>query len=89
MYIYCFFRETIIETFVNSEERTLVKSINGSSHRRCSVKEDVLKSFANFTGKHLCSSQPFVIKLIFDILKHEIFQKKKNASEKLLVLRHP
>ena len=27
-----------------------------SSHRRCSVKKDVLKYFANFTGKHLCWS---------------------------------
>ena len=27
-----------------------------SSHRRCSVKKDVLKNFANFTGKHLCRS---------------------------------
>ena len=29
-----------------------------SSHRRCSVKKDFLKKFANFTGKHLyCSLQ--------------------------------
>ena len=27
-----------------------------SSHRRCSIKIDVLKNFANFTGKHLCQS---------------------------------
>ena len=25
---------------------------NGSSHRRCSVKEGVLRNFAKFTGKH-------------------------------------
>ena len=25
-----------------------------SSHRRCSVKNDVLKNFAKFTGKHMC-----------------------------------
>ena len=25
-----------------------------SSHQRCSVKNDVLKNIANFTGKHLC-----------------------------------
>ena len=25
-----------------------------SSHRRCSVRKDVLKNFVNFTGKHLC-----------------------------------
>ena len=28
----------------------------GSNHRSCSVKKDVLKMFANFTGKHLCWS---------------------------------
>ena len=27
-----------------------------SSHQRCSVKTDVLKNLANFTGKHLCWS---------------------------------
>ena len=32
-------------------------SLNGkSSHRGCSVRKDVLRSFANFTGKHLCQS---------------------------------
>ena len=33
-----------------------------SSHRMCSVKIGVLKSFASFTGKHLCWSL-FLIKL--------------------------
>ena len=27
-----------------------------SSHRRCSVKKDVLRNFKDFTGKHLCWS---------------------------------
>ena len=27
-----------------------------SSHRRCSIKIDVLKNFTKFTGKHLCQS---------------------------------
>ena len=27
-----------------------------SSHRRCSVRNGVLRNFANFTGKHLCQS---------------------------------
>ena len=35
---------------------------NRCSHRRCSVKKGVLKSFANFTGKHLWWSL-FLIKL--------------------------
>ena len=28
-------------------------NINRSSHKRCSVKKGLLKSFANFIGKHL------------------------------------
>ena len=28
--------------------------INRSSHRRCSLRKDVLKNFAKFTRKHLC-----------------------------------
>ena len=28
--------------------------INIKSHRRCSVRKNVLKNFAKFTGKHLC-----------------------------------
>ena len=27
-----------------------------NSHRRCSVKKDILKNLQNFTGKHLCWS---------------------------------
>ena len=34
--------------------------------RRCSLKEDVLKNFANFTGKHPCWSC-FLIKLQVEI----------------------
>ena len=37
-----------------------VEIVNGggdrSSHRRCSVKNEVFRSFAKFTGKHLCPS---------------------------------
>ena len=29
---------------------------NRNSHRRCSVKKDVLRNFAKFTGKYLCQS---------------------------------
>ena len=32
-----------------------------SSHQRCSIKKDVLKTFVIFTRKHLCCS-PFLIK---------------------------
>ena len=27
-----------------------------SSHRRCSVRKDVLRNFGKFSGKHLCQS---------------------------------
>ena len=30
-----------------------------SSHRRCSVRKDVPRNFAKFTGKHLCKSLLF------------------------------
>ena len=30
--------------------------LNRNSHRRCSVKKDVLKNFEKFTGKHLRQS---------------------------------
>ena len=28
--------------------------LDRSSHQRCSVRKDVLRNFAKFTGKHLC-----------------------------------
>ena len=36
-----------------------------SSHQRCSVRKDVLKTFANFTGKHLCWSLFLITLLVF------------------------
>ena len=36
-----------------------------SRHQRCSVKKDVLKTFANFTGKHLCWSLFLITLLVF------------------------
>ena len=32
------------------------KGLAKSSHQKCSVKKDVLRNFAIFTGKHLCQS---------------------------------
>ena len=56
------------------------RGINRSSHRMCHVKKGVLKSFANFIGKHLRWSL-FLIKLQGETPTHvsfcEIF---KNAS---------
>ena len=34
-----------------------------SRHRRCSVRKGVLRNFAKLTGKHLCQSLFFLIKL--------------------------
>ena len=34
-------------------------------HRRCSVKQGVLKSFVNFTGKHLCWSLYLITLQVF------------------------
>ena len=28
--------------------------LDRSSHRRCSLRKDILRNFAKFTGKHLC-----------------------------------
>ena len=53
---------------VNLLVRTVLKRIR-SSHRRSYVKKDVLKNFANFTGKHLCWNL-FLIKL-------QAFRKKR------------
>ena len=33
-----------------------------SSHRRCSVREGVLRNFTKFTGKHMCQSLFFLLK---------------------------
>ena len=45
-------RYSLIFSFQASKPLTKSRS----SHRRCSVNKDVLKNFANFTGKHLCWS---------------------------------
>ena len=46
------------------------------SHRRCSVKKGVLKSFANLTGKHLCQSLVEVFPCeICEILNNTFFAK--------------
>ena len=34
-------------------EKLREKTLYRSSHRRCSEKQDVLRNFAKFTGKHL------------------------------------
>ena len=49
-----------------------------SSHRRCSIKDDVLKNFAIFTGKHLCWSL-FLIK--FQVVRPATFFLKKTPTQ--------
>ena len=39
------------------------KAPSRSSHRKCSVKKDVLKNFAKFTGKHLCLTPATLLKI--------------------------
>ena len=54
-------------------------NIDRSSHRRCSVKEGVLKNFASFTRKQLCFPAKFAKFLGTSILK--------NICEQLLLHR--
>ena len=64
-------------------------NINRSSHKRCSIKKGLLKSFANFIGKHLWWSF-FLRKLqvfsceICEILSTPIL---KNICERLLLCK--
>ena len=58
-----------------------------SSHRRCSVRKDVLRNFAKFTGKHLCQGLFFnkvvgYFTLIWNLLSH--FNEKVCYPEKRL-----
>ena len=51
----------VIVKWKNRPEEDFSQKIDGllivfrSSHQRCSVKKGVLRSFAKFTGKHLCA----------------------------------
>ena len=56
-----------------------------SSHQRCSMKKDVLRNFAKFTGKHLCQSLFFnkVTGLLLLYLK-----RGSGTSAFLWILRH-
>ena len=59
------------------------------SHRECSVKQGILKHFANFTGKHLCwglvliSCRPRSVtfsKVAGEIFKNIHFEKHKRTT---------
>ena len=74
-----------------------VYRMHSNSHQKCSVKNAVLKNFANFTGKHLSCSH-FVIKLREKRLQHRCFPPKfvkfiehfpilKNICERLLLYK--
>ena len=64
-----------------------------SSHRRCSIKKDILKNFAKFIGKYLCQSLFFnnVVFIIHpDFLEIRINQLHKQHLETIenqLILR--
>ena len=42
------------------EESAKCQMNSQSSHRRCSLKEDVLENFSKFTGKRLCLTLFFI-----------------------------
>ena len=45
-----------IKTYFKFVSLKSIVRIGRSSNRRCSVRKDVLRNFAKFTGKHLCQS---------------------------------
>ena len=58
-----------------------------SSHRRCSVRKGVLRTFAKFTGKHLCQgllAQMFSCKFC-ESSKNTFFTDLQNISVRLLL----
>ena len=75
--------------------------LDRSSHRRCSVRKDVLRNFAKFTGKHLCQgllmSGPKACSFIKKRLWHRCFPVNfakflrtpflQNTSGRLLLFR--
>ena len=71
------FKKTFL-AFMFRESRAKMfqrKSSFRSSHRRCSIKKGVFRSFAKLTGKHLCQ------RLFFN--KETVFQKKKKKKLRL------
>ena len=62
-----------------------LSQIYKSSHRRCSTQKAVLKSFAIFTGKHLCWS-PFLIKLPA-LSRATLLKRDSNTAIFLWILR--
>ena len=50
---------TYIHTYIHTYNKVLIKYFI-SSHRRCSIKIDILKNTANFTRKQLCWSFFFI-----------------------------
>ena len=53
------FKKSLTESHLVSERLAWQKTLFRSSHRRCSVKEGVLKNFSNFTGKKACVGVSF------------------------------
>ena len=48
-YTDCYLHHVIVDCVIE-------KVLSKSSHRRCSIKIDALKSFSKLKGKHLCQS---------------------------------
>ena len=51
-----------------------------SNHRKCSIKKDVLRNFAKFTGKHVCL-RPATLqkKTLAQVFSCEFFEIFKNS----------
>ena len=50
-----------------------------SNHQRCSMKKDVLRNFAKFTGKHLCQSLFFKKETLAQVFSCEFCEISKNT----------
>ena len=69
---------------------------NRSSHRRCSVRNGILRKLAKFTGKHLCKSlffnkvsglRPLTLlkRRLTQVFSYEFCKISKNTSERVLL----
>ena len=54
------FRKRPVARYGLNNETRKCQMNSQSSHRRCSLKEDVLENFSKFTGKRLCLTLFFI-----------------------------
>ena len=78
----------IVNSLKHFRERLLLRCMKGccrSSHQKCSIRKDVLRNFAKFTGKRLCQSLFFLV-IFAKFLKTPFLQ---NSSRRLLLVLNP